>query len=55
MQTNLAGSLSEAKRLISQGAVSIDGKKISDNKANIRNSGVVKMSRHFVKVIIPGA
>jgi len=55
VQTNLAGSLSEAKRLISQGAVSIDGKKISDNKANIRNSGVVKMSRHFVKVIIPGA
>jgi len=55
VQTNLAGSLSEAKRLISQGAVSIDGKKISDNKANIRNSSVVKMSRHFVKVIIPGA
>lgn len=54
VSANLAGSVSEAKRMISQGAVSIDGEKISDNKTRIAKTSIVKMSRHYVKVIIAG-
>jgi tyrosyl-tRNA synthetase len=54
VKANLAGSVSEAKRMISQGAVSIDGEKIADNKTRIAKTSIVKMSRHYVKVIIPG-
>jgi len=54
VKANLAGSVSEAKRMIGQGAVSIDGEKISDNKTRIAKTSIVKMSRHYVKVIIAG-
>lgn len=55
METNLAPSRSEAKRLISQGGVSIDGDKISDLSAiiKLKNENIIKVGkRNFLKIII---
>jgi tyrosyl-tRNA synthetase len=50
--TAQVNSLSEGRRLIKQGAVEIDGKKISANTAEVRNGSVIKVGkRRFVKVI----
>ena len=50
--TNLAKSRSEANRLIEQGAVSIDGEKISGNIAIVKNGSIIKVGkRRFAKVI----
>ncbi len=47
-----AKSVSEASRLIAQGAVSIDGEKILSNSARIKISSIVKVGkRRFAKVI----
>jgi len=47
-----AKSRSEANRLISQGAVSIDGKKILSNTARIKIGSIIKVGkRRFAKVI----
>jgi len=52
VQTGLAKSRSEANRLIAQGAVSIDGKKISSNIAPIKSGSIIKVGkRRFAKVI----
>ena len=52
VQTHLAKSRSEANRLIAQGAVSIDGEKISDNIATVKSGSVIKVGkRRFAKVI----
>jgi tyrosyl-tRNA synthetase len=48
----LAKSTSEATRLISQGAVSIDGEKVTGNSAHVNNGSIIKAGkRRFVKVI----
>ena len=48
----LAKSRSEANRLIEQGAVSIDGKKISSNVAQLKSGSIIKVGkRRFAKVI----
>ena len=48
----LAKSHSEAGRLIAQGAVSIDGEKISGNIANVKSGSIIKVGkRRFAKVI----
>ena len=48
----LAKSRSEANRLIEQGAVSIDGKKISSNVALLKSGSIIKVGkRRFAKVI----
>jgi tyrosyl-tRNA synthetase len=48
----LAKSRSEASRLIAQGAVSIDGEKISTNIATIKSGCIIKVGkRRFAKVI----
>ena len=48
----LAESRSEANRLIAQGAVSIDGEKISGNIAIVRSGSIIKVGkRRFAKVI----
>jgi tyrosyl-tRNA synthetase len=48
----LAKSRSEASRLISQGAVSIDGKKISASTATIKSGCIIKVGkRRFARVI----
>ncbi len=48
----LVKSRSEANRLIAQGAVSIDGKKISSNIAPVKSGSIIKVGkRRFAKVI----
>ena len=54
-QTGLVSSKSEARRMISQGAVSIDGNKITDNDQNISvsNDMIVKVGkRRFKRIVI---
>jgi tyrosyl-tRNA synthetase len=47
-----AKSISEANRLIAQGAVSIDGKKILGNSAHIKIGSIIKVGkRRFAKVV----
>ncbi len=47
-----AASSSEAARLIKQGAIEIDGKRISDFTAAVNNGSVVKVGKHrFFKII----
>jgi len=51
-EIGLAKSRSEADRLIDQGAVSIDGEKITSNIAPIRSGSIIKVGRRrFAKVI----
>ena len=54
-KVNLAGSKGEARRLVSQGGVSIDGEKITDITTNIKITGeqVLKVGkRKFIKLKI---
>ncbi len=51
--TRLTKSRSEASRLIAQGAVSIDGKKVTSNVAPVQSGSIIKVGkRRFAKVII---
>jgi tyrosyl-tRNA synthetase len=50
--TGLAKSMSEANRLISQGAVNIDGKKILENSARIKIGSIIKAGkRRYIKIV----
>jgi len=52
VEAGLASSKSEANRLIAQGAVSINGKKIDDKIAVIKSGSIIKVGkRRFAKVI----
>ena len=52
VEAQLAKSRSEAHRLITQGAVSIDGEKITSNIAPLKSGSIIKVGkRHFAKVI----
>ena len=52
VETHLAKSRSEANRLIAQGAVSIDGEKISDNIATVKSGSIIKVGkRRFARLI----
>ncbi len=52
VETHLAKSRSEANRFITQGAVSIDGKKLSSNIAPIKSGSIIKVGkRRFAKVV----
>ncbi|MFH1775495.1 MAG: tyrosine--tRNA ligase [Chloroflexota bacterium] len=52
VQTNLAGSASEAARLISQGAVKIDGKRVSGKSDPVKSGNIISVGRrHFARVI----
>ena len=45
-------SRSEAKRLLLQGAIEIDGKRVSSDYASIKNGSVIKVGkRRFVKIV----
>jgi len=51
-QAGLASSSSEAFRLIKQGGVSIDGKKISDNSPAYTDGSIIKVGkRRFIRVV----
>ncbi|MBU2608559.1 MAG: hypothetical protein KKF26_04505, partial [Chloroflexi bacterium] len=52
VHTGRAKSRSEANRLISQGAVSVDGEKISGNIALVKNGSIIKVGkRRYARVI----
>jgi tyrosyl-tRNA synthetase len=52
VETHLAKSRSEANRLIEQGAVSVDGKKISNNVATIKSGSIIKVGkRRFIRLV----
>ena len=51
-ETHLAKSRSEASRLIEQGAVEIEGEKISSNIAHVKSGSIIKVGRRrFARVI----
>ena len=53
VSSGTAASASEATRLIKQGAIEIDGEKISNFSANVKNGSVIKVGKHkFFKIII---
>jgi len=52
VETHLAKSRSEANRLIEQGAVSVDGKKISNSVATIKSGSIIKVGkRRFIRLV----
>jgi tyrosyl-tRNA synthetase len=52
LATKLSKSHEEAKRLLRQNAVEIDGKKINSNIVSIRNGAIIKVGkRRFAKII----
>ena len=53
-ETKLAPSKSEARRLVDQGGVSVDGEKMSDSKSDVvlNGSKIIKVGkRKFLKII----
>ena len=51
--TNLVASKAEAKRLLSQGSVQIDGARVGENILMIANGSVIKIGkRRFVKLVL---
>ncbi|MCX6003585.1 MAG: tyrosine--tRNA ligase [Chloroflexi bacterium] len=52
-RANLAKSHSEANRLLQQGAISIDGVKVSAGKISYQNGNIIKVGKHhFIKVVV---
>jgi len=52
VNANLASSRSEAKRLVSQGAVEVDGEKVTSNTVALKDGSVIKVGkRRFVKIV----
>ena len=50
--THMASSRSEAKRLISQGAVEVDGQKVNSETVELREGSVIKVGRRrYVRVV----
>ncbi len=56
VNNGLVGSMSEAVRLINQGAVKVDGERVTGFNHPLRNESVIQVGKlKYVKVIIPGA
>jgi tyrosyl-tRNA synthetase len=52
VDTGLAKSNSEAKRLLSQGAIQIDGERVNADTVCIKDGSVIKVGkRRFVKIV----
>jgi len=52
VSTKLVASRSEANRLIEQGAISVDGRKVSSPLVKLQNGSIIKVGKHrFAKVI----
>jgi tyrosyl-tRNA synthetase len=52
VETGLAKSNSEAKRLLSQGAIQIDGERVNTDTVCIKDGSVIKVGkRRFVKIV----
>jgi tyrosyl-tRNA synthetase len=53
VSSGTAASASEATRLIKQGAIEIDGEKISNFIVTVKNGSVIKVGKHrFFKIVI---
>jgi len=53
VETNLVASAGEAKRLIAQGAVEIDGEKVTDNDWKAASGAVLKVGkRRFCRIMV---
>lgn len=52
LQIGLVKSKSEARRMLSQGAVHIDGTKIMDTEAIVRDGSIIKVGKRRIKKII---
>ncbi|MGP8080734.1 MAG: tyrosine--tRNA ligase [Dehalococcoidales bacterium] len=53
-RANIAKSRSDATRLLQQGAVSIDGIKITSGKTAYQNGNIIKVGKHnFIKLVLP--
>jgi tyrosyl-tRNA synthetase len=51
VEAKLAKSRSEAKRLLTQGAIEVDGKKLTDTHVELKGRIVIKVGkRHFLKI-----
>ncbi len=54
VKAGLTGSRSEANRLIQQGAVSIDGEKISNNEAHYGDGSIIRVGKlRWCKIMVP--
>ena len=52
-RANIAKSRSDANRLLQQGAISIDGVKITSGKTPYQNGNIIKVGKHhFIKVVM---
>ena len=52
-ENNLAASKSEAKRLISQGAIEIDGQTAAESEIQLENNQIMRIGKKkFVRVIL---
>jgi len=53
VETRLAGSKSEARRLVDQGGIKIDGQKVTDYQIPVKSGSVISAGSHrFAKIII---
>jgi len=48
----LVKSKGEARRLLTQGAIQIDGNKVTDNEAIIREGSIIKVGKHRIRKIV---
>ena len=56
VDNNLAGSMAAAARLVKQGAVKVDGEKVTGFNPQLKDGSVVQVGKlKFVKVAYPGA
>ena len=52
-RANIAKSRSDANRLLQQGAISIDGVKITSSKTPYQNGNIIRVGKHhFIKVVM---
>jgi tyrosyl-tRNA synthetase len=53
LRNGLVKSNSALRRLLTQGAIELDGKKVSSNAINARNGSVLRIGKHsFVRIAI---
>jgi tyrosyl-tRNA synthetase len=51
-QSGAVGSRAEAKRLLSQGAISLDGSTLSEPRARLREGALLRVGRHrFLRIV----
>jgi tyrosyl-tRNA synthetase len=52
VETGVAGSKSEVRRLVSQGAVEADGKRVEGTGVTVRRDAVIRVGKHrFLRIV----